>query len=259
MRSGPNLRHRSGGRAAAVRALVVAGGLTLAAIQLCADAALGDGAAARTLPGLLSARFGDAVRDAPAGLLQPALRTALARRELAKGDLLRAGRLIATLPPSPARESLRGRLRLRCGDEAGAIAAFTAAGDAEDLAPLVERIGRRDPSAALAIAGGLAARLARDPARAADAAETAWRIAALYGERARRATPAAARADRLAARAAIGRAIALAPYDEKYLLGGIDAALALGDVRDARALGARLARLDPTSRELPSVRARAGS
>lgn len=230
-------------------ALVALGVLALLvalAVQLAGDGLYGARAAAGSLPRALAGDWPFALA-ARTGLDRlGAVRVALARGALVRGEPARAAALLAPLPAAAVVVDLRGRSALAGGDPALALRDFAAAGDFIAAQSTIETLGARDPVAALAIVRDFERTLDTGVAGPEIAAEVEWRegqIAALAAAR----EPARANAYLRAALAAYGRALALAPDDEKYLLNDAFVALKLGDVTGACATYARAAQVVPGS------------
>ncbi len=227
-------------------ALGVFAALIALAVQLAADGLYGAAAAPGSLPQALAGDWPFALAERSGLERFAGVRVALARGALARAEPGRAQALLAPLPASATVVDLRGRVALAADDPAQALRDFAAAGDFIAAQGAIDTLGARDPVRALAIVRAFARRLDTGVAGPEIAAEVEWRegqIAALAAAR----EPARARAYLRAALAAYGRALALAPDDEKYLLNDAYVALELGDVAAACATYARAAQVVPGS------------
>jgi len=227
-------------------AVAIAAALLLAVVQVASDAAFGSLAEPGSLPGWLGRTLGLALLeriDATASTSWS--RTTLAQSALVRHDAIRARAAIARLAPGADRDELGARLALLDGDEPRALAAFLAAGDANNVFPVVDRLARRgDLVAAIALDERLVAHLQRDPMHPANYVDALIKLGQLHY--------AAARADRTVraselrtALAAYDRARDLQPIDVTLLIGIGDARYVLGDRAGAEAAYAQAMRLDP--------------
>jgi tetratricopeptide (TPR) repeat protein len=227
-------------------AVAVVAALALLMVQLAADGLYGTVATPGSFPRALAG-------DWPFELAQrtgldriDAVRVALARGALVRGEPQRATALLAALPATATVVDVRGRIALASGDPAVALHDFAAAGDFIAAQSALDDLGARDPVAALAIVRDFERTLEAGVAGPEIAAEVEWRegqIAALAAAR----NPARANAYLHEALAAYGRALALAPDDEKYLLNDAFVARELGDAAGACATYARAAQVVPGS------------
>lgn len=227
-------------------AVAIAAALLLAVVQVASDAAFGPLAEPGSLPGWLGRTIGLALLERiDASVSTPWSRTTLAQAALVRHDAARARAAIAGLAPGTQRDELDARLALLDGDEPRALAAFLAAGDANNVFPVVDRLARRgDLAAAIALDEQLVAQLQRDPTHPANYVDALIKLGQLHY--------AAARADRTvragelrSALAAYDRARDLQPIDVTLLIGIGDARYVLGDRAGAEAAYAQAMRLDP--------------
>ncbi len=216
------------------------------AVQLAADGLYGVVAEPGSLPYALAGDWPFALAQRTGLDRVGALRVALARGALARADPGRAQAVLAPLPGTATVVDLRGRVALAAGDPALALDDFAVAGDFIAAQAAIDALAARDPVQALAIVRSFERTLNAAKAEPEIAAEVAWRegqIAALAAARA----PGQANGYLRDALAAYGRALALAPDDEKYLLNEAFVALELGDAAAACATYARAAQVVPGS------------
>ncbi|MBC5809570.1 MAG: tetratricopeptide repeat protein [Candidatus Eremiobacteraeota bacterium] len=283
------------GRGTAAAAIVAALALApLGALQFVATVALRDagvsGSWVRAMPPATAVRLEERFDG---WALPPVLRLIVARRALAEGDLSRTARLLERLPPSADRSALAGTLAERRGDDNGAIAAYLAASDVDDVERVVGDLQRHDKIAeALFNQRALIDHLARDPSQTGALPEAYYQLGILEQALAyHMPVGSKARADdeRLAL-ASYQRALAYAPLAERYwiavgnqqlnvadlsgaavsfrraididprsaegFVGLADVAARQGRLRDARALLERAARIEPNAGSLKRLRAR---
>jgi tetratricopeptide (TPR) repeat protein len=234
--------------AAASVALVVC---VLAAVQLVSSVALRASAQAgswvRLVPQPLAAQI---ERVDPAAPLPPALRLVLARNALSENDPARAQAYIARLPASADRMVLEGNLAEARGDVPGAVRAYLAAGDLNDLEARVEDLrsaGQIGP--ALTLAREIVARLRNDPTQADALAQAYWNLGHVEESKAYQSwvgSPERNQHERLAA-AAYARAVALAPLQERYLIAYANQQLNLEQLGAAATAFSRAQNVDPAS------------
>ncbi len=231
-------------RAIVVPALFVA--LLALAVQIAGDGLYGTLAVPDSLPHALAGEWPFALA-ARSGLDRiGAIRIALARGAIVRGEPARAAELLAPLAPSPAVLDLRGRVAQAQNDAAAALRDFLAAGDFVAAEPLIAAIGARDPVAGLPLVRDFERRLAaggRGPEIGADADFWEGQMAASAAFR----HPERAAAFRRIARDAYRRALTRAPDEETYLLNDGFTALVAGAAADARARYARAAQVVPDS------------
>ena len=215
-------------------------------IQIACDGAFGSLAEPSSLPGWLSRTLGPALLERiDATLPTPWSTFALAQAAVVRGDTPAARARIMRLAPSDARDDLAGRVALLQHDPRAALPFFLAAGDANEVFPVVDRLAQAgDLASAIALEERLVARLERDPARPANTVDALIKLGKLHFGRAL-----ADRAQRTrelhAALDAYARARALQPIDVTLLLGIGDAYFVLGARARADDAYAQARRLDP--------------
>jgi tetratricopeptide (TPR) repeat protein len=227
-------------------ALGAAIALVALAAQLIADGLYGSIAVAPSLPRALAGDWPFALLERTGLDRIPALRIALARGAIVKGEPARAVALLAPLAPTSDVTDLRGRAALLAGDPATALRDFAAAGDFIAARAAIDALGVRDPRAALTIVRDFEQRLAANAASPEISAEVEWREGQIASAAAARYPADAAAYDHLAVDA-FARALARAPNEEKYLLNYAFAALRIGDAEGARRTYERAAQVVPDS------------
>jgi tetratricopeptide (TPR) repeat protein len=235
------LRYATGGVVGAV--LVV-----LALVQVGSDGFLRAYAGAGTLPSRVPPAWSVAIyrlldRVTPA----PYVEETLAEAALARGDLRDAQRHAIALPPGPIRNDLLGRIALRSGEPLLAEEYFLVTPDIAAIDADVERRARRDPRAAYALEARFLVRLERLRTHPDAVAEGDWRMGLLAADLGYRSSSEERVRWMQRAVRCYERAVALAPYDERYLLSAGFQALLVGDLAAARAYFTRELRVDPRS------------
>ncbi len=180
----------------------------------------------------------------------PPVERMLAEDALQRGDVRAAAAHAAKLPAGAERYELLARAAAAGGRDDDATRLFLAAGDDRAVQPIVARLaadGRvRD---AYALESRLRDRLAADETRPNALADAWWHLGGL----------ALQRGDAREAASDIGRAIALAPLNTKYLLDAGALALARGDRRTAVAMFARAHDADPADAHAAALLRAAGA
>jgi tetratricopeptide (TPR) repeat protein len=240
-----------------MRALAAVLGLLLAvafgAVQAVSSIALrgeGQGGAwPRFVPEALAERVD---RIGPTVPLPAALRLVLGREALARGDAGLAALDAAALPPSRDRLALEGGIAEARGDSAAAVRAYLAAGDLSALQAAVDGLVRagRIPDA-LALEHAAVDRLAADRTQIDALAQAYFDLGGLEETQAYQfAVGTAVRHDHeRAAGDAYAKALALAPFDERYLIAYANQELNLGEIASAERVFERARDADPTSAE----------
>jgi len=175
-----------------------------------------------------------------------AVRIALARAAVFRGDDVDAQRLLAAAGDGATVADLRGRLALRDGDTAAALRWFAEAGDFAAARGPLDALAARDPRAAYRVIRAFDERLGAGSATPEVDADLVWREGQIAAAIAYTEPSEAARYNRIALDA-YRRALALAPNEETYLLAFGYQALVLGDARGARDAYATAARVVPDS------------
>jgi predicted Zn-dependent protease len=220
--------------------------------QFLAGVVLRERAAPGAWPTLVSASLASGIDEGEPLFASRALQLQLARRALDDGELALATRRVRQLPPSLERDALRGRLEELAGNTSAATADYLAAGDragVERRAQSLAQAGRIDE--ALDLEGHLVVRLDDDPGQVDALADTWLSIGRLGQEQAIGfgVTTSAGHAAALRAANAYGRAVALAPLSERYLLPAGTQALNLGDVAAAERYFTQAREADPSTAE----------
>jgi tetratricopeptide (TPR) repeat protein len=191
-------------------------------------------------------------RLAPAVPVPEPLRLVLAREALENGAPALAARDTAALRPSPDRLALLGGLAQARGDYAAAARDYLAAGDLAWLEGEVDRLAASGRIAqALALQKSIVARLAEDrtePDVLAEAEFDLGRIEQVQAYRTWILFP-GHRAHEVAAGQAYARAVALAPFRERYLIALGNQQLNLSELVAATHTFERARDADPTSVE----------
>ncbi len=231
-------------------ALVAAVVAVLGSLQAVASLALRDSAVRGSWVTLVPSGIAARVeRFAPALPLTPALRLLLARRALERHDAAAAARQIAELPPSRDRAALAGRLAEERGERGAAERAYLDAGDLEGLERLVARTeDAGDLTGALALQQAAVRRLLGDPTQTDASAEALYRLGVLEEAVAARMPAGKSRREHeLRSQDAYDRAVALAPFAQRYLIAAGSQKLNLGDLAAASRDFVRARETDPTS------------
>jgi len=199
---------------------------------------LGSVAAPAALPAHIPLETGLAVYGAIARIAAfPFVRQMIARADVDSGRLDDAAAQIDRLPPSAERSDLQARLWSRQGRTDASTAAYLEAGDADAVEARIDALrAQGDVEGARALARSLAARLVGDRTGRAAYAEARWKLGVLEG---------GAQGSR-----DFDAAVALAPFDVKYLLDAAFGALANGDRALARSYLDRLRAIDPDSSDV---------
>ncbi|MBC5798733.1 MAG: tetratricopeptide repeat protein [Candidatus Eremiobacteraeota bacterium] len=181
-----------------------------------------------------------------------ALRLALAREALARGDLTTARRQISALRFSPDRLALQAQLALRDGDWETALRDALASEDLTTIDGLTSALlATGDVGQALAVQKAAVAKLVADPTQGEALAEAEFRLGQLeertawdlyVGTRLRRKHESAALA-------AYARASTLAPFAVRYLVAFGTQAINVDRYAAALAAFGRARAVDPTSAE----------
>lgn len=231
---------------APVTVLLVLVALLALTVQLASFALYGGAAVTPSLPHALQGEWPFALA-ARLGLDRWApLRAELARGAIARNEPARAAALLAPLAPTATVLDLRGRTALLQGDTATALRDFADVGDFIAAQGAIAALGTGHPVEALAVVHDFELRLrARtvEPEILAEVDFTEGTLAATAAYR----RPAQAEAYEQASEDAFGRALELAPNDEKYLLNYAYAALRLGDAEGALHTYQRAAQVVPDS------------
>jgi tetratricopeptide (TPR) repeat protein len=231
-------------------ALIAALVVVLGSLQAVASLALRESAVpgswVRLVPPGIATRV---ERLAPAFPLTPALRLLLAQRALERQDTAAAARQIAELSPSRDRAALAGRLAEERGEPAAAERAYLDAGDLEGLERLVARAeDSGDLTGALALQRAAVRRLFGDRTQTDALAEALYRLGVLEeAVAARMPAGKSRRAGELRSLDAYDRAVALAPFTQRYLIAAGSQELNLGDLGAAGSDFVRARETDPTS------------
>jgi tetratricopeptide (TPR) repeat protein len=212
----------------------------LGAVQLASSAAYGDLAVGGSLPAALHA--------ADPTLLRPLLGDASARAAAAihDGDLTGAERLLATQPDDARTADLRGRIAEARGERDAAIAQYVRAGDVTRAQALIDGIAATEPDRALADQQLLVAALRDDPSASEVTGQAWWRLGQLQAAAAER-DPGHRTALEREAEGSYGRALALAPNEETYLLAAAYQSMVDGEIDGAMHLYARALQVVPNS------------
>jgi tetratricopeptide (TPR) repeat protein len=180
------------------------------------------------------------------------LRLVLAREALRQGNLVLAARDTAALRPSPDRLALFGGLAQARGDYAAAVRDYLAAGDLAWLEGEVDRLSASGRVAqALALQKSIVARLTEDRTEPDVLAEADFDLGRIEQAQAYRTWilfP-GHRAHEVAAGRAYARAVALAPFRERYLIALGNQQLNLSELVAATRTFERARDADPTSIE----------
>ena len=227
--------------------------VALGAVQIVSSIALRGsaepGSWVRLVPETLALRV---ERIDPAFPLPAPVRLVLAQRAIDENDPARAEAELAKVPESRDRLALEGRLAQARGDAAGAVRAYLAADDLEDIELQVGALARdRNLAAALALQHATIARLEADPTQADALARAYFALGRLEETQAYAfwvGTP-QRNAHEVAAGAAYARAVALAPLEADPTSADPFAGLGelahrRGDEQAARAYLARARSLD---------------
>jgi tetratricopeptide (TPR) repeat protein len=225
--------------------------VALGAVQIVSSIALRGsaepGSWVRLVPETLALRV---ERIDPAFPLPAPVRLVLAQRAIDENDPARAEAELAKVPESRDRLALEGRLAQARGDAAGAVRAYLAADDLEDIELQVGALARdRNLAAALALQHATIARLEADPTQADALARAYFALGRLEETQAYAfwvGTP-QRNAHEVAAGAAYARAVALAPLEERYLIAYANQLLNLDRFGDAERAFLRARDADPTS------------
>jgi hypothetical protein len=220
--------------------------LGAAVVQLAASALYGALAAPGSLPQRLNGDWPLRAAERLGLDRIGALRLALARAAVFRGDDTDAQRLLAAAGSGTTAADLRGRLALRNGDTSAALRWFAQAGDFAAARTAIDALAARDPRAAYDVIRTFDERLGSGSAAPEVGADLVWREGQIAAAIAYADPAQAARYNRLALEA-YRRALTLAPNEETYLLAFGYQSLVLGDARGARDAYATAARVVPDS------------
>lgn len=223
----------------------------LGTLQLCATILLRDcaqpGAWTLFLPPSVAASVANLGARVP---LPPALRIVIARQALETRDYTLAESDIARLPAGADRDVLAGRLAEERGDEQTAMSDYLAARDLNGLERQVDRLaGGGDLRGALDLQRRIVASLSGDVTQYDVLAQAYYRLGQLEQTASYRLALGAPerREDELRSYEAYTRAVALAPFSERYLIAAGNQELNLGELEHAREYFRRAQGADPTS------------
>ena len=231
-------------------ALVV---VVLGAMQALSSIALRDDARSwawpHAVPPSVAARVD---RLDPARALPETLRLVLAREALARGDDVDAEAHVARLSPSRDRLALVGELADARGDATAAVRAYLDAGDLSGVERHVATLvaGGRVADA-LALQRAVVTRLSDERGQADTLAEAYFQLGRIEETQAYALAVGADARHRheMLAGGAYGRAVALAPLEERYLIAFGNQQLNLDDIAGAERAFERAHDVDPTSAE----------
>lgn len=181
-------------------------------------------------------------RVAPA----PYVESMLAQYALARGDLDGAKTFAKRLPPSPLRDEMLGRIAATRGDVSAARRAFLQAGDVDAIQREVDRLTLVRPDEAYQLEKALRDRLQTLTTHPDLVAEANWHLGVLATLQAETRSPKRRYWLQRGMRD-YGRALALSPLSEKYILSAGTQALRVHDPASAKHYFMRAIDLDPGS------------
>ncbi len=232
---------------AGIVAVIVASTLLLASVQAGSDSIFAGAAAPYALPAHLPLAVGRSIygaldRIAPA----PYVLDMLTAAALDAGDLTAARAAAMRIPDRQMREEYLARIDAARGDAARSFAENDAADDTDNVQRGIAALAVRDPQRAYVLEQHFAQRLAVERTHP-DALAEAWFTLGVLAT-ARAYTHPAQRSHWMPVSLEhYERAIALAPFEAKYLLSAANQAAAMGRLDVAQGYYLRCLQADPTA------------
>lgn len=204
-------------------------------MQIASDAIDSRAGVPGSIPARLSPALGARIDLLLARVMPlPSIESMLARYDLDTGDLVAAASATARLPDSSVRDELFGQIARSRGNHHLAMEYFLVAPDVAAVQTEIDRRARVDRASAYRLESRLLDRLVALTTHPDAVAEAYWHLGKLESR------PLAALRDDQ-------RAVALAPFSDKYLLAAASKELSLGRPTRAARYYQRILNADPTN------------